>query len=329
MRYGATVKSVDDSEAKKVPGFVKAVVVDDKTATTTGWVVAVANSYEGAKKAAAALKIDWDKGPNANVSDQSIIDESRRLQKDGTEGLLFVKDGDSAAAMAKAAKVIEAEYLTSINIHAPMEPMNALASSRTASGTSIPATSSSPARRRLRPAVAGTDPKNVVIHQHYLGGGFGRRLESDMVVPAVAAAKAVGKPVKLIYAREDDMQMDFTRPLTYQKVKVGLDADGKAIAMEHDVIGAWPTAKWGIPAFLSPSVDKKAPRTTAFTVNGADYWYTIPNHTVRNFMNKLAQARDALRPVALGRARAGPSGRSKAPWTRSPMPPARIRWRCG
>ena len=75
IRYGATVKSVDDSAAKKVPGFVKAVVVDDKTATTTGWVVAVATTYEGAKKAAAALKIDWDKGPNAKVSNQSIIDE--------------------------------------------------------------------------------------------------------------------------------------------------------------------------------------------------------------------------------------------------------------
>ena len=87
VRYGATVKSVDDSAAKKVPGFVKAVVVDDKTGTTSGWVVAVASTYEGAKKAAAALKIDWDKGPNANVSDQSIIDELRRLQKEGTEGL--------------------------------------------------------------------------------------------------------------------------------------------------------------------------------------------------------------------------------------------------
>ena len=143
--------------------------------------------------------------------------------------------------------------------------------------------------------VAGTDPKNIALHQHFLGGGFGRRLESDMVVPAIAAAKAVGKPVKLIYAREDDMQMDFTRPLTYQKVKVGLDADGKAIAMEHDVIGAWPTAKWGIPAFLTPAVDRKRVGDTyeglldSFTVNGADYWYTIPNHTVRNFENKLAQ----------------------------------------
>ena len=127
VRNGATVKSVDDNAAKKVPGFVKAVVVDDKTGTTSGWVVAVASSYEGAKKAAAALKVDWDKGPYAKVSNQSIIDESRRLQKEGTEGLLYVKNGDSAAAMQKAAKVIEAEYLTTLNIHAPMEPMNALA----------------------------------------------------------------------------------------------------------------------------------------------------------------------------------------------------------
>jgi isoquinoline 1-oxidoreductase subunit beta len=96
--------------------------------------------------------------------------------------------------------------------------------------------------------------------------------------------------------------MDFTRPLTYQKVKVGLDAEGHAIAMEHDVIGAWPTARWGIPAFLTPAVDKKGSHD-GFTVNGADYWYTIPNHTVRNFENKLAQnatPSGQLRSVAPG-----------------------------
>ena len=289
VRFGATAKSVDDSAAKKVPGFVKAVIVDDKTGTTSGWVVAVATSYEGAKKAAAALKVDWDKGPNANVSDQSIIDESRRLQKDGTEGILFVKDGDSAAALAKAAKVIEVEYLTSLNIHAPLEPMNALALEENGVWHIYTGNQFNTRTTAIAAAVAGVDPKNVVIHQHYLGGGFGRRLESDMVIPAVAAAKAVGKPVKLIYAREDDMQMDFTRPLTYQKVKVGLDSDGKAIAMEHDVIGAWPTLKWGIPAFMVPAIDKKGSHD-GFTVNGADYWYTIPNHTVRNFENKVAQA---------------------------------------
>jgi isoquinoline 1-oxidoreductase len=302
VRFGATVKSVDDSAAKKVPGFVKAVVVEDKTGTTSGWVVAVASSYEGAKAAAAALKIDWDKGPNATVSDKSIIDESRRLQKDGTEGFLFVKEGDSAAAMQKAAKIIEGEYLTSLNIHAPMEPMNAVAHEDNGTWHIYTGNQFNTRTTAIAAGVAGVDPKNVVIHQHYLGGGFGRRLESDMTVPAVAAAKAVGKPVKLIYSREDDMQMDFTRPLTYQKVKVGLDADGKPIAMEHDVIGAWPTKRWGIPAFLTPSVDKKGSHD-AFTVNGADYWYTIPNHTVTNYENKLAQnatPSGQLRSVAPG-----------------------------
>jgi isoquinoline 1-oxidoreductase subunit beta len=295
VRYGATVKSVDDSAAKKIPGFVKAVTVEDKTATTTGWVVAVATTYEAAKKAAEALKIDWEKGQYANVSDQSIIDESRRLQKEGKEGLLFVKDGDSAAALEKASKVIDVEYLTSINIHAPMEPMNALAFEKDGvwhvhSGNQFFTRSTI-----IGSVVAGTDPKNIAMHQYYLGGGFGRRLESDMVIPAIAASKAVGKPVKVIYAREDDMQMDFTRPLTYQKIKVGLDAGGKPVAMEHDVIGAWPTAKWGIPAFLTPAVDRKRNGDSteglhdSFTVNGADYWYSIANHTVRNYENKLAQ----------------------------------------
>ena len=206
------------------------------------------------------------------------------------------------ASWRKAAKVIEGEYLTSLNIHAPLEPMNALAMEENGTWHIYTGNQFNTRTTLIAAAVASVDAKNIVIHQHYLGGGFGRRLESDMTVPAVAAAKAVGKPVKLIYAREDDMQMDFTRPLTYQKVKVGLDAEGHAIAMEHDVIGAWPTARWGIPAFLTPAVDKKGPHDS-FTVNGADYWYTIPNHTVRNFENKLAQnatPSGQLRSVAPG-----------------------------
>src|SRR5438128_10783793 len=81
VRYGATVKSVDDSAAKKVPGFIKAVTLDDKTATTTGWVVAVANTYANAKKAAAALKVNYDGGPNAKASSESLLAEAKRVQK--------------------------------------------------------------------------------------------------------------------------------------------------------------------------------------------------------------------------------------------------------
>ena len=113
--------------AKKVPGFIKAVTLDDKTGSTTGWVVAVANTYANARKAADALKITYDNGPNAKLSSQSLIDEAKRLQALDDSGQFFVKDGDTAAAFGTAAKVLEAEYTTSINIHAPLEPMNATA----------------------------------------------------------------------------------------------------------------------------------------------------------------------------------------------------------
>ena len=122
-----------------------------------------------------------------------------------------------------------------------------------------------------------------------------------MVIPAVLASKAVGKPVKLIYAREDDMAMDFTRPLTYQKVKAGLDASGNLVGLQHDVVCAWPDERWG-PAFLAESADKKA-KLDAFTVNGADFWYSVPNHKVRAILNELAQKATPsghLRSVAPG-----------------------------
>ncbi|MGN8545957.1 molybdopterin cofactor-binding domain-containing protein [Bradyrhizobium sp. 13971] len=302
VRYGATVKSVDDSAAKKLPGFIKAVTLDDKTTTTTGWVVAVANTYAQAKKAAAALKISYDGGPNAKLSSESLFAEAKRLQGLSDSGEFFVKDGDPNAAYGSAAKVLEAEYTTNINIHAPMEPMNATAEFKgdilhIYSGNQFATRSGA-----IAAGAAGIDPKFVVMHQMWLGGGFGRRLDADMMVPAVQAAKAVGKPVKVIYTRENDMTMDFSRPLTYQKVKAGMDGDGKIVAMSHDVVSAWPTARWGIPDFLTPSVDKKGP-LDSFTVNGADFFDTVPNHYVRAIKNEMAHnatPSGQLRSVAPG-----------------------------
>ena len=302
VRFGATVKSVDDSAAKNVPGFIKSVILDDKTGSTSGWVVAVAGTFANARKAAAALKITYDGGPNAKLSSQSLLDEAKRLQALDDSGQFFVKDGDTAAAFGTAAKVIEAEYTTSINIHAPLEPMNATAEQKGEiwhiySGNQFATRSGA-----IAAGAAGVDPKYVVMHQAWLGGGFGRRLDADMMVPAVQAAKAVGKPVKVIYSRENDMTMDYSRPLTYQKVKAGLDGDGKLIALNHDVVSAWPTKRWGIPDFLSPSVDKKGP-LDAFTVNGADFFYTVPNHNVRAVLNEMAHnatPSGQLRSVAPG-----------------------------
>jgi isoquinoline 1-oxidoreductase beta subunit len=301
VRYGGKVTAVDESEAKKIPGFVQAVVLDDKTGTTTGWVVAVATSYPDAIKAADALKVSWDKGPNASVSSESILAEAKRLQ--GLPGgELYVKDGDAAGALSKAAKVIEAEYTTNINIHCPLEPMNATAEFKDGvlhlhSGNQFMTRSTA-----IAAGACGIDPKNVVIHQAWIGGGFGRRLDSDMMVPAALAAQAVGKPVKVIYSRENDMTMDFSRPLTYQKIRAGVDDKGKIVGLDHDLVSAWPTKRWGIPAFLTPSVDKKG-ALDGFAVHGADFYYSVPNHTIRTILNELAQnatPSGQLRSVAPG-----------------------------
>jgi len=137
----------------------------------------------------------------------------------------------------------------------------------------------------------------------WLGGGFGRRLDADMMVPAVQAAKnrrQAGQGDLLARKRHDHGL--FAAPLTFQKVKAGLDADGKLIALNHDVVSAWPTQRWGIPDFLSPSVDKKEP-LDAFTVNGADFFYSVPNHQVRAILNEMAQKATPsgqLRSVAPG-----------------------------
>ena len=274
-----------------------------RPATTSGWVVAVATTYEGAKKAADALKVTYDKGPYANVSDQTLIDEAKKLQADGASGQLFVIAGRSGHGDRRRGQDVRGRVSRPRSTStAPLEPMNATAYEK--DGVWHVHTGNQFASRTggIAAGALGVDPKNVVLHQYFIGGGFGRRLDADMVIPAVLASKAVGKPVKLIYAREDDMAMDFTRPLTYQKVKAGLDADGKLVGLQHDVVCAWPTARWGIPAFLTPSVDKKGP-LDGFTVNGADFWYTVPNHKVRAILNELAQKATPsgqLRSVAPG-----------------------------
>jgi isoquinoline 1-oxidoreductase len=302
-RFGATVKSVDDSVAKaQVKGFIKAVVVEDPTKTTTGWVVAVAKTYGEAINAANALKVEYDKGPYAAVTSEALFAEAKRLQAKPDAGVYYVKEGDAPGVLSKAHKVIEAEYTTEINIHCPMEPMNATCHIENGvvhlySGNQFMDRSTA-----IAAGVAGVDPKNVVIHQAWLGGGFGRRLDSDMFVPAVAAAKATGLPVKVIYSREHDMMMDFTRPLTYQKVRAGVDENGKLVAVDHDLVSAWPTARWGIPGFLTPGVNKKG-SLDGFAVHGADFYYSVPNHTIRTILNELAQGATPsgqLRSVAPG-----------------------------
>jgi len=301
VRFGASVKSVDDSAAKKVPGFVQAVVIEDPVKTTTGWVVAVADTYANALKASNALKIDYDLGPNAKVDDAAIMAEGERLVNDPKSGQLFLKEGDAPAAIAGAASKLEATYTTGLAIHAPLEPMNATAELKDDVWHIYCGNQFQTLGMGLLPVVLGVEASQVVIHQQYLGGGFGRRLDSDYLIVAALTAKAVGKPAKVIYSRETDTRFDFVRPHTYQTMKAGVDGGGKIVAIDHAVACAWPNERMA-PAFLADSVDKKG-KLDAFTVNGADFWYTVPNHQIRAIRNDIAQSATPsgnLRSVAPG-----------------------------
>jgi isoquinoline 1-oxidoreductase subunit beta len=302
VRYGAKVTNVDDSEAKKIPGFIQAVVIDDPTTTVTGWVVAVAKTYPEAMKAADALKVSYDKGPNAEVSSESILAEAKRLQSQ-PGGEIYFTNGDAPQAISKAAKVVDAEYTTNINIHCPLEPMNAVAEFKDGKLHLYAGNQFLTRSTAIAAGAVGMKPEDVVIHQYWIGGGFGRKLDSDMFIPPAVAAKAVGKPVKVIYSRQHDMLMDFTRPLVYQKISAGLDENGKIVGMNHDLVSAWPTKRWGIPAFLENSADGKKQVLDGFAVHGADFFYTVPNHTVRTVLNEVAQSATPsgqLRSVAPG-----------------------------
>ena len=287
VRYGAKVKSVDDSAAKNIKGYLTHVVMEDSTGSQTGWVMAVANSYWTARKAAMALKIDWDLGPNANVSTQTINDESMRLIDDTSHASTFLKEGDAEAAIDSAKVKHEAVYTTTLNVHAPLEPLNATVEIKDGVYHIHTGNQFQSLAMDLVPAALGVEPEKVVLHQKFLGGGFGRRLEADYLIMAALTAKAVGKPVKMIYSREVDTEFDFTRPMTTMRVIAG--SDGKMLTgWKHKAASAWPTARQA-PAFLGEDVEGDQ-KFDPFQINGSDHWYTIANKLVLTEMNKIAQS---------------------------------------
>ncbi len=287
VRYGAGVLTINEDRAKEVPGFVRSVALDDPTGSVTGFVVVAAETYPAAIKAAEALVVEWDPGPNADVDSDHLMRAAEALVEDPETGGNWVLDGDAEEALAGADRSLAARYTTSLNLHMPMEPVNATAELRDGTwhvwgGCQNQTTAVALASRAL-----GVDPSRVVLHQRYLGGGFGRRLDVDYAVVAVLAAKALGRPVKVIYSREQDMQFDVPRSPTLQVMRGALDKNGRLKAVIHDVVAGWPTARL-LPAFLAPTADE-AGKVDSFAVAGADFWYSVPHHHVRAIMHDLAQ----------------------------------------
>jgi isoquinoline 1-oxidoreductase beta subunit len=260
--FGGKIGKVDDSAAKKIPGVRKIVVLDDMVAV-------VGDHMWAAKKGLDALVVDWDEGPNARIGSKDIWENLRAASE--KDGAVAKSEGDIAKGLATGDK-LEAAYELPFLAHATMEPLNATVHLKPDSceiwtGTQIMTRVQSEAAK-----AAGLPVEKVIVNQHLIGGGFGRRLEPDMVVAAVRIAKQVDGPVKVVWTREEDIQHDVYRPIYRDTIAATL-SDGKIFGWKYRVTGSAVIARWLPPAFQK-GIDIDA------IDSAVDMPYDIPNFHV-------------------------------------------------
>jgi isoquinoline 1-oxidoreductase beta subunit len=276
MLYGAvqmcptlsgTLRSFDDTGARAVKGYHSTVALADG-------VVVLASSYWQARKALAQVKVQYELGAMAGLDSAEI---SRRLRAGfDEEGKATRNDGDVAVALAAASQVLQSEYEVPYLAHACMEPMNCTVRGD-ASGCEVWCGTQAPQAVQAAAAKAfGLPPEKVQVHVQYLGGGFGRRGESDYAAQAATAAKASGRPVKVVWSREEDIQHDFYRPAAAIRFKAGLDAAGRLTALESRMISA-----------SQPNFGGGADAPPFFTGGVSDQNYAIPNFRVTGIDKKI------------------------------------------
>jgi isoquinoline 1-oxidoreductase beta subunit len=256
---GGRVVSVDDAAARAIPGVKNVIRLDDGVAV-------IGEHFWAAKSGADALRIVWDRGPNAAFSTSRLFSELDQASRTGRP-IVARQVGD----VNQAGKMIEAIYQLPMLAHAPMEPLNAVVHVRPDAceiwvGTQVPIRA-----QNIAAKVSGLPPGKVIVHNQYLGGGFGRRLEEDSVGLAVRIAKAVDYPVKLIWTREQDIQHDIPRPAYHDHIAAIVNADGMPVVWTDRVTGASVLRRWAPKAVRADGFD---PDTT----EGADHPpYDLPN----------------------------------------------------
>ena len=241
--FGGKVAKVDDSAARKIPGVQKIVVLDDLVAV-------VGDHMWAAKKGLDALAVDWDEGPNAKVGSNDIWTELRSASE--KDGVVAKSRGDIAKGLGTGDK-FEAAYELPFLAHATMEPVNATVHLKPDSceiwtGTQVMTRVQSEAAK-----AAGLPVDRVIVNNHLLGGGFGRKLEADMAVAAVRIAKHVDGPVKVLWTREEDMRHDVYRPVYRDKIAATLSG-GKIVGWKYRVSGSSIMARW-FPAGFDKGID--------------------------------------------------------------------------
>jgi isoquinoline 1-oxidoreductase beta subunit len=259
--FGGRVRSVNDTAAKAVKGVRQIVRLDDAVAV-------VADHMGAAKKGLAALVIEWDDGPHAKLSTKDIAGELEKATLNA--GAVAQNVGDTDAAMASAVTRVEATYEVPFLAHATMEPMNCTVHVRP-DGCEVWVGSQVVARVQAAAAkVTGLPLDKVVVHNHLIGGGFGRRLEVDGVIRAVQIAQHVDGAVKVVWTREEDIQHDMYRPYFFDRMSAGLGPKGMPVAWNHRFAGSSVIARW-VPPFFNNGLD---PDTTEGAI---DLVYALPN----------------------------------------------------
>ncbi|RVH13426.1 xanthine dehydrogenase family protein molybdopterin-binding subunit [Sinorhizobium meliloti] len=258
--FGGKLGAVETGPAMAVKGVKQVARIEDAVAV-------VADNTGAARKGLAALSIEWEPGPNGTLS---LVDLEKRAEEaiDGN-ALPHINEGNVAKAEAEHGPALEFVYRLPILTHSAMEPMNCTLHVRSDGcdvwvGTQV--------MGRARQAVAdvtGLPLEKVIVHNHLLGGGFGRRLDVDGIILAAKIAKQVEGPVKVTWSREEDIRHDCYRYLNYSKVTATLGADGMPVSWRHRVIGPAVMARW-LPAFTRDGIDLDI-------MAGAETPYAIPN----------------------------------------------------
>ena len=320
--FGGRVKSVDDAKAKAVKGVRQIVRLDDAVAV-------VADHMGAAKKGLAALAIEWDGGPHAKLNTNEIVGELEKATLNS--GAVAQNIGDTGKAMASAVTKVEATYQVPFLAHATMEPMNCTVHVRK-DGCEVWVGNQALARAQATAAkTTGLPLDKVVVHNHLIGGGFGRRLEVDGITRAVEIARQVDGPVKVVWTREEDIQHDMYRPAFFDRLSAGLDEKGAPVAWNNRFAGSSVIARWVPPGFnngLDPDTTEGAIDLVYALPNlhveylrveppgiPTAFWRSVgPSHNVfvtESFMDELAAAAKQD-PVAYRRALLDKTPRAKA-----------------
>ncbi len=282
--FGGKAARYNAERALKVPGVRQVVEIPavGPGAFTAGGVAVVAETTWAALSGCQTLAIEWERGPHASESTESLRQQFEELA--AKPGKTIRSEGDVAAALAQSPKKLEAVYELPFLAHATMEPLNCVADVR-ADRAEVWAATQGP--QWIQGAVAeatGLEPRNVTVHTTLMGGGFGRRYQADFGVEAAQVSKAVGKPVMAVWTREDDMQHDFYRPASYHRLSAALDDKGQASAWRHRMVSTSISSMWDPPDRVRPEESEAG--------GAVNLPYAIPN-----LLMEYAPARSGV-PVA-------------------------------